>query len=122
LGQFIRNLCSLQSFWRQLKRPSDYQRDWKPDDNYENNQPDYPVGDFEKRKDLGRNLNQQPCDDCVCDRNFVNIAPLQLREKVVRIHSARLDQALVTPTILLGCAQLEKRAKLSPSATAYAFI
>jgi hypothetical protein len=40
---------------------------------------------------LGRNLNQQPCDDCVSDRNFVNIASLQLGEEVFWIHFARLN-------------------------------
>jgi hypothetical protein len=48
-------------------------------------------------------------------RNLVNVASLQRGEKVVWIQSARLDEAPVTPTILLGRAHLEKRAKQSES-------
>ena len=36
-----------------------------------------PVWDFEKWKNLGGNLNQQPADDRVRDRDLVDIAPLQ---------------------------------------------
>ena len=56
-----------------------------------------------------------PCQKSHIARSLVNVASLQLGEKVVWIHSARLDEALVTPTILLGRAQLEKRAKQSES-------
>src|SRR5947207_2727096 len=39
-----------------------------------------------KRKDLSGDLHEQPTDDCVDDRNLVNIAPLQLGEKIVDLH------------------------------------
>jgi len=38
-------------------------------------------------------------------------APPPFSEEIPWIHSARLDEALVTPAILLGCASLEKRLK-----------
>ena len=59
-------------------------------------QPDRPIRNFEKWKDLCRYLHQQPCDDCLGDRDFVNIALFQLSEELFWIHSARLDEALVT--------------------------
>ena len=59
-------------------------------------QPDRPIRHFEKWKNLRRYLHPQPCDDCVGDCDFINIAPLELSEEVLWIHSARLDEALVT--------------------------
>jgi hypothetical protein len=44
---------------------------------------------------------QQPSHHSVGDRNFVNVAPLQLSEEVFWIHSARLDEALVTAAFYL---------------------
>jgi len=40
-----------------------------------------------------------PSHDGICNRNFVNVAPLQLGEEVFWIHSARLDEALVTASL-----------------------
>src|SRR5438477_6988256 len=34
-----------------------------------------------------RDLYDQPTDDCVSDRDLVNVAPLQLGEEVCRVHS-----------------------------------
>ena len=59
-----------------------------------------PIRNFKERKNLTRDLHQQPRDNCVGDRNLVDVAPLQLSEEVFRVHSARLDEALVTPAIL----------------------
>jgi hypothetical protein len=42
---------------------------------------------------------------------ITQVTPLQLGQKLRRIHSARLDEALVTAAILLGCALLEERVK-----------
>jgi hypothetical protein len=47
-------------------------------------------------KDLRGKLGEEPCDDSVSDRCAVNVAPLQLGEDILWIHSARLDEALVT--------------------------
>ena len=41
------------------------------------------------------------------DRNFVNIASLQLSEEVLRVHSARLDEALVTAALYLETRDLK---------------
>ena len=45
-----------------------------------------PIGNFKKRKDLRRDLDQQPANDCVSDRDLVNIAPLQFGEEVAKVH------------------------------------
>jgi hypothetical protein len=37
-----------------------------------------PIWNFEDRKNLCRDLDQEPADDRVGDRNLVNVAPLQL--------------------------------------------
>ena len=39
-----------------------------------------------KGKKLCRYLHQQPRHDCVGDGNFVNVAPLQFAEEILRIH------------------------------------
>ena len=105
--QFVRELRSLQSFRRQLKRPSDYQRDRKADDEEENYEAHNPIGDVEKWKNLAGNLHQQPGDNAVRDRNLVNVAPLQLSEEVFRVHSADLDEALVTAALYLYACDLK---------------
>jgi hypothetical protein len=63
-------------------------------------QPDRPVWNLEERENLRSYLHQQPRNDRVGDRDFVNIAPLQLSEEVLRVHCARLDEVLVTYSIL----------------------
>ena len=44
------------------------------------------MGNFEKRKDVRRDLDEQPRNDCVCDRDLVNVARFQLSEKLVNPH------------------------------------
>jgi hypothetical protein len=73
-----------------VRTPRDYQRDRETDDDCEHNQPHGPVPNFKEWKDLRRYLHQQPCDDCVGDRNFVNVAPLQLGEEFLWVHGKLL--------------------------------
>ena len=87
---------AFQSFRRQFKRPRDNERDGKPDDNCEHNKAHCPIRNFEKRKDLGGNLNEQPTDDRVRDRDLVNVAPLQLGEEVVDLHYFASDLGAIT--------------------------
>ena len=51
-------------------------------------------------EDLRRELRQKPSDNSVSDRSAVNVAPLQLGEDVLCVHSARFNEALVTAAIL----------------------
>jgi hypothetical protein len=69
--------------------------------------------DFKKRKDLRRDLNQQPRHDRVSNRHLVDMAPLQLSEEVFRVHSARLDEALVTAALYLDARDLKSACNVS---------
>src|SRR5215475_6179897 len=68
--------CALDSFRRQLKRPGQDQRNWKTNYEEQHYQAHSPTRDFEERKNLTRDLHEQPSNDCVGDRNFVYVAPL----------------------------------------------
>ena len=55
----------------------------------EHNQAHHPIRNFEKRKNLGSDLDHQPADHRVRDRDFVNVAPLQLGEEIALARSLR---------------------------------
>jgi hypothetical protein len=57
------------------------------------------LGISKKREDLRRELGEEPCDYSASDCCSVNIAPFQLREDVLWVHSACLDGALVPAPI-----------------------
>ena len=77
---------ALDAFRRELKRPCDDERDWKPDRDQYDHQPHNPSWNFQEWKDLRGNLNQEPADNRVGNGNFVNVAPLQFGEEVPRFH------------------------------------
>ena len=54
---------ALDSFRRQLECPSDHQRDWKSNDDCDHDESHRPVGNFEERKNLCRDLDDQPTDN-----------------------------------------------------------
>src|SRR5262249_60431268 len=74
------------SFGSDLKCPREHQRHRKSGNQHQDPQPYRPVWNFEERKNLCRDLDQQPRCHGVRDRCFVNIAPLELGEKVVDLH------------------------------------
>ena len=74
----VRLLRPLEPLRRELERPCDHERDRKTDNDREHGQAHRPVWNFEKRKDLGRDLDHQPADNCVGSSNLVNVASLQL--------------------------------------------
>jgi hypothetical protein len=78
---------ALQSFRRQFECPSDYERDWKSNDDCEHDKSEGPSRNFKDWKNLCRDLDQQPTDDGIRDGDLVNIAPLQLGEEIVDLHS-----------------------------------
>jgi hypothetical protein len=55
-------------------------------------EPDRPIRNFEKWKNLPGYLHRQPRNDCVGNRHFVNIAPLQLGEEVFRVSRLSFPQ------------------------------
>src|SRR6266581_7643371 len=84
--QFIRKLRSLQSFRRQLEGPCDHEGNGKTKQQEHDDSPHHPVWNFEEGKCLRGDLNEQPPYRPIGDRNFVNVAPLQLSEEVLRVH------------------------------------
>ncbi len=86
LSRSIGSFCALDAFGRHFKCPCDKQRNRKTDDEEENYEAHYPVGDFEKWENLAGNLHQQPCDNCVGDRNLVDVAPLQFGKEIALAH------------------------------------
>src|SRR5437588_1024289 len=93
----IGNFGSFNSFWSDFKSPGDHERDRKSGYDDRNDQAHNPIRNFEEWKNLRRNLNEQPTDNGVSDRDFVNVAPLQLGEEVAPIHFA-----VCRPTTLVG--------------------
>src|SRR5438046_25042 len=77
---------ALDSLRCQLKCPSDYQRHGKSDDEQQHHQTHRPIGNLKERKNLTRDLHQQPRHDTVSDRNLVNIPPLQFGKKILWVH------------------------------------
>ena len=57
---------------------------------------DSPIRNFEERKDLRRDLNQQPRHHRIRDCNLVNVAPLQFGEEVVDLHRGSSEKIRVT--------------------------
>src|SRR6266566_8579590 len=103
----IRHFSALNSSRRQFKRPRDYQRNRKSDNEQQHHKTHGPIWNFEERKNLTRDLHQEPRHDCVSDRDLVNVASLQLREEVIWVHSARLGEALVTAALYLDARDLK---------------
>src|SRR5205809_1656885 len=70
-----------------FKSPGNDESDRKTEDDYENDKPDRPIRNLEERKNLRGDLDQEPGDNRVSNCNPVDVAPLQLGEKVARVHS-----------------------------------
>jgi len=87
---------TLQSFRGQFECPRDHERDWKSDHDCEHDEAHRPVRNFEKRKDLSRDLHEQPPNNRIGNGNLVNVAPLQLGEEVVDLHSFASDFGATT--------------------------
>src|SRR6266403_5279779 len=99
--------CALDSFRRYFKRPGKNQRHGKSDNEQQHHKTHCPIRNFEERKNLTCDLHQQPRDHSVCNRNLVNVASFQLCVEILRIHSARLDEALVTKALYLDARGLK---------------
>ena len=60
----------------------------KPEDERRDDQPHRPVRDFEKWQNLGRDLDQDPRDNDVSDRDAIDFAPFQLDKKLLQARAA----------------------------------
>src|SRR5438874_4654944 len=102
--------CALDSFRCQLEGPGKNHRNRKSDNEQQHHKTHGPIRNFEERKNLTRDLHQQPGHDAVRNRNFINVAPFQLGKEVLRVHSARVDEALVTAAVYLDTHDLKSDA------------
>ena len=62
-------------------------RHGKSDNEQQHHKAHGPIRNFEERKNLTRYLHEQPCDDCVSNRNLVNVASLQLGKEFAQVHN-----------------------------------
>src|SRR5207244_3499121 len=74
------------SFRRDLKRPGKNQRHGETEDDDDNKDLNHPLRGVESREENRRRLNQEPRDDRIRDRDFVNVASFQLGEEIVDLH------------------------------------
>ena len=58
-----------------------------------------PLRRIKRGKKNRRRLNRQPRDHCISDRDFVNIAPLQLGEEIIDLHCFASDFGASDATI-----------------------
>src|SRR6266576_5619306 len=77
---------ALNSFGRDLERPGKHQRNREPHNKNENDNLHRPLRRIECGKKNRCRLNREPRDHRVSDRHLVNVAPLQLGEKIVELH------------------------------------
>src|SRR6266436_3258358 len=80
---------ALDSFRRDLKRPGKKERDWETENYEQHHKANCPIWNFKKRKDLGRDLNEQPGDDRVGNGDLVDITSFKLSEEIPRIRPIR---------------------------------
>src|SRR5438477_3089626 len=95
-------LFKLDSLRGYLECPRTNHGDRKPNDSEQNDQSDDPVWNIEKRKDLRRDLDEQPSRHDIGDCNAVNTAPFQFAEKSARIHRRDSRKPLSHPRDYFG--------------------
>src|SRR5262249_34170547 len=83
---FVSHLCSFDSFRRCFKGPGDDQGNGKTNGYKGNDSTHNPVRYFEERKDLGRDLDQQPTDNGIGDRTLVGMMAVELGEEIAVAH------------------------------------
>jgi hypothetical protein len=66
----------------QLEHPRQHERRQESDSDDDNDETDRPVWDFEERKNLSGDLNEEPGHDGVGGRDLINISSLQFGEKI----------------------------------------
>ena len=74
------------SLRRKLVEPGETHRDGKTKRERNDDKANRRIWNVEERKNLCRELSEEPGDDSVSDRRAVDIAPLQLGEEIPWIH------------------------------------
>src|SRR5437588_7207318 len=82
---------AFNSLRRDLEHPGQNKRDRQTENDEQNNQSNDPVWNVEDWKNLRDSLRERPAGHNVSDRDLVNIAPLQLGEKIPAVHSKAID-------------------------------
>src|SRR5438067_2876449 len=80
---------ALDSFRRDLECPGKKERDWETENYEQYDKANCPIWNLKKRKNLGRDLNEQPGHNCVGNSDLVDMASFKLSEKITRIHPGR---------------------------------
>src|SRR4029450_10751966 len=83
----IEIFSSHQAFRGEFVEPGEQHRDWKPDRERNDNKSHRRIWNLKKWEDLCRELCQEPCNDPIRDCRAINVAPLQLGQKLRWIHS-----------------------------------
>src|SRR6266446_4718836 len=78
---------ALDSLGSEVVSPGKYERDRKAESEQSDDRPHNPVGNVEKGKGLRGDLDEEPGNDGIGDRNAVNFPSLRLEEKCLRPHS-----------------------------------
>ena len=81
VGSVVVIICSLQSFEAPIEGPGENQRDRKSEHKKYDHNPGNPIRDFQDRKDLRRDLDDEPAHHCVSDGSAIDLAPLQFGEE-----------------------------------------
>src|SRR6266542_3182727 len=117
---------ALNSFRRDLEGPGKHQRNREPNNKDEDDNLHRPLRRIERRKENRCRLDREPRYHRVSDRDFVNVAPLQLGEEIVDLHEAKLRRIImreispqegVAPPTLIMRASLGPRVNYSSSSS-----
>jgi hypothetical protein len=104
---------ALDSFRSQFERPSENKCNRETQDHKQDYRARDCIGEMQCRNYRRCDLHHEPSNNRISDGNFVNIAPLQLCEEVLRVHCARLDEALVTAGLYLDALDLKSACNLN---------
>src|SRR5205823_2477524 len=82
---------ALNSLWCDLERPGKRQRNREPNHKNKDDNLHRPLRSIECGKENRCRLNREPRDYRVSDRDFVNVAPLQLGKEFFQVHRRSLE-------------------------------
>src|ERR1700692_3416347 len=80
---------TFDSFGRDLKRPGEGEGDWKSNREDDHKNLHRRRWRIESRKENRRCLDQEPRDDQIGDRNFVNVAPTQFGNEMAKVYRSK---------------------------------
>ena len=66
--------CSHNAISREIEKPGEHQRDWKPQHDQEHNETNDPIRDIEHWQNLSNALSERPPTDKIGDRDAVDFS------------------------------------------------